>query len=354
VNDVISVSVLDIEALATRALRASNVSDLNAEAVARSIAAAERDGQPTVGLSYLPTYCDHAACGKVDGNAKPALQQLSSASIRVDAHTGFAHPALALGLPYLADAARRQGVAVLAVGNSYACGSLGYFVETLAEQGLVALMVANASPSIAPHGGRMPFFGTNPLAFATPRVGRPPLVIDQSTSVVAKVAVLDAKRRGVPLPPGWALDASGNPTCDADAAMEGSLCAIGGYKGTSLALLIDVLAGGLTASNFSFEASSFGDCAGGPPRTGQIIIALDPALFGGAQFTSRTESLFDATLREPRVRLPGERRLAARRRHQTGIEVPADIWALIQRYAVEGSPLLAQAPGRDPKGDSRA
>jgi (2R)-3-sulfolactate dehydrogenase (NADP+) len=343
-SDTIAVSLTDVEALATRALRASNVSYANAEAVARSIAAAERDGQQIVGLSYLPTYCDHAACGKVDGNATPTLRELSTACIRVDAHTGFAHPALSIGLPPLVAAARRAGIAALVVGNSYACGSLGYFVEELAEQGLVALMVANASPSIAPYGGRIPFFGTNPLAFATPRADKPPLVIDQSTSVVARVAVLDAQRRGVPLPAGWALDAHGQPTSDAGAALSGSLCAIGGYKGASLALLVDVLAGGLTASHFSFEASSFGDCAGGPPRTGQVIIALEPALFAPG-FASRTEALFESLQCEPDVRLPGARRLAARQRHQTGVDVPVDLWALIQRYARDGSPLLTPARG---------
>jgi (2R)-3-sulfolactate dehydrogenase (NADP+) len=343
----VAVTLKKVEAVAAQALQASKVSTANAAAVARSIAAAERDGQQIVGLSYLPTYCDHAACGKVDGNAIPILSELSPACIRVDARTGFAHPALSIGLPVLTAAARQHGIALLAVGNSYACGSLGYFVEELAEAGLVALMFANASPSIAPHGGKVPFLGTNPLAFATPRVGKPPLVIDQSSSIVAKVAVLDAQRRGMPLPPGWALDVDGQPTSDADAAADGSLCAIGGYKGVSLALLIDVLAGGLTASNFSFEASSFGDCAGGPPRTGQLIIALDPAGLAGPSFLSRTDTLLEALQHEPNVRLPGGRRLAARDRHQTEVTVRVELWTLIQRYAHEGSPLLAvsQAQG---------
>jgi (2R)-3-sulfolactate dehydrogenase (NADP+) len=346
VSDEVTVTLKDVEALAAEALRASKVSVPNAAAVARSIAAAERDGQQIVGLSYLPTYCDHAACGKVDGNATPTLSELSAACIRVDARTGFAHPALSIGLPVLTTAARRQGIAVLAVGNSYACGSLGYFVEELAEQGLVALMFANASPSIAPHGGKVPFFGTNPLAFAAPRAGKPPLVIDQSSSVVAKVAVLDAQRRGVPLPPGWALDVDGQPTSDAEAAAGGSLCAIGGYKGVSLALLIDVLAGGLTGSNFSFEASSFGDCTGGPPRTGQIVIALDPNRLAGPSFASRMDTLLEALQREPNVQLPGGRRLAARQHHQTEVTVSVELLTLIQRYAREGSPLQAGSRGQ--------
>jgi (2R)-3-sulfolactate dehydrogenase (NADP+) len=347
VSDEVTVTLSEVEDLAAQALQASKVSVPNSAAVARSIVAAERDGQRIVGLSYLPTYCDHAACGKVDGSATPALSELSPSCIRVDARTGFAHPALSVGLPVLITAARRQGIAILAVGNSYACGSLGYFVEELAEQGLVALMFANASPSIAPHAGKIPFFGTNPLAFATPRAGQPPLVIDQSSSVVAKVAVLDAQRRGIPLPPGWALDADGQPTSDAQAAAAGSLCAIGGYKGVSLALLIDVFAGGLTGSNFSFEASSFGDCVGGPPRTGQIVIALDPTTLAGPSFPSRTDTLLEALQREPNVRLPGARRLAARQHHQTEVTVSAELWALIQRYALKGSPLRAGLRAQD-------
>jgi (2R)-3-sulfolactate dehydrogenase (NADP+) len=335
-SDEIAVTLEEIEARATQALQSSNVSEFNAGAVARSIAAAERDGQQIVGLSYLPTYCDHAACGKVDGHAIPVLVERSAACIRVDARTGFAHPAIVLGLPSAISAARRQGIALLAVGNSYACGSLGYFVEELAEEGLVALMFANASPSIAPYGGKIPFFGTNPLAFAAPRVGKPPLVIDQSSSVVAKVAVLDAHRRGVPLPPGWALDANGNPTSDAEAAVAGSLCAIGGYKGVSLALLIDILCGGLTASNFSFEASSFGDCTGGPPRTGQIIIALEPTLLAGPAFLSRIETLLGALQQTPGVRLPGERRLIAREHHRTEVRVRRELWELIERIGGRG------------------
>lgn len=332
-------SLAEIENRAATALVASHVSPESARAVARSIAYAERDGQQIVGLSYLPTYCDHAACGKVDGAAQPSAEVLAPSLIQVDARTGFAHPALALGLPLLIEATRRQGMAALAVGQSYACGSLGYFVEELAAQGLVALMVANASSSIAPHGGKTAFFGTNPLAFATPREGRPPLVIDQSSSVVAKVAVIDAQRRGLALPAGWALDADGQPTTDADAAMAGSLSPIGGYKGASLALLIDILAGGLSGSNFSFEASSFGDCEGGPPRTGQLVIALDPTAFGGAAFVARTEKLFEAMQAEPHVRLPGDRRLQARQANENGIEVPVELWELIGRYADQGSPV---------------
>jgi (2R)-3-sulfolactate dehydrogenase (NADP+) len=333
--------VTEIEALALRALLASNVSENNAAAVAHSIALAERDGQKIVGLSYLPTYCDHAACGKVDGHARPILERASIVAIKVNANAGFAHPALRFGMSELADAALAHGIAILAVGNSYACGSLGYFVEALAESGLLAIMFANASPSMAAYGGKAPFFGTNPIAFAAPRANAAPLVIDQSSSVVAKVAVIDAYRHGIALPEGWALDQNGRPTTDAALAMEGSLVPAGGYKGTGLALMVDILAGGLTQSHFSFEASSFGDVEGGPPRTGQLMIAINPAVFGGSNFTDRIEVLLTAMLASgDDVRLPGAQRVASRLSHQHGIDVPTHIIETLEMYAANGSPLM--------------
>ena len=334
----------EIEQLALRALLASRVRTDNAVQVARSIACAERDGQGSVGLSYLPTYCDHAACGKVDGFATPTMEQISAVAIRVDAATGFAHPAIALGLPALATAARSNGIAVLAVGNSYSCGSLGYFVEELAEGDLVALMTANSSPSMAPFGGKTPFFGTNPLAFAVPRVGHPPLVLDQSSSTVAWVAVNDAHQRGLPLPPGWALDKEGRPTTDAAAGLAGSMAPLGGYKGAGLALMVDVLSGGLTGSQFSHQVSSFGSCEGGPTRCGQLLIALNPQMLGGEQFSARLEAMLLAMCETPAVRLPGDRRLQARASHIHTIPVQQAAVDLLKRYGAQGSPMATRAP----------
>jgi (2R)-3-sulfolactate dehydrogenase (NADP+) len=331
-----------ILAMAEGALRGCGVSAANAASVAHSIACAERDGQAIVGLSYLPTYCDHAACGKVDGQAQPTLAHRSPVALHVDAAGGFAHPALALGLAPLALAARTQGVAVLAVGNSYACGSLGYFVEQLAAQGLVALMAANASPSIAPWGGKRPFFGTNPIAFGVPRAGRPPFIIDQSSSTVARVAVLDAHRRGVPLPEGWALDAEGQPTQDPQAAMKGSMMPLGGYKGAGLALMVDVLAAGLTGAHYSHEVSSFGDTSGGPPCSGQLVVAFDPERLRGPGFADALERMLQAMQEGSGVRLPGDRRLEARARHASGVTIDDALIATLQRYAVQGS---SAAPG---------
>ena len=247
--------VLDIT---TRMLRASGASPLQADATARSIRDAEADGIRTVGLSYLPTYCDHVACGKVLGDAVPTVARPRPATVVVDAGNGFCHPAFEAGLDPLVDAARTCGVGVLAITHSYSAGVLGWFVERLAENRLVALMFANSSSLMAPAGGVRPFFGTNPIAWAAPRRDAPPVVADLSSSAVAWVRVNAAAQAGESIPLGWALDADGRPTTDAQAALAGSMVPAADHKGSALALLVDVMSGGVAGSNFSFEASGFG------------------------------------------------------------------------------------------------
>jgi (2R)-3-sulfolactate dehydrogenase (NADP+) len=328
--------VLDI---ATRMLRASGASPLQADATARSIRDAEADGIRTVGLSYLPTYCDHVACGKVVGEAVPTVARPRPGTVVVDAGNGFCHPAFEAGLEPLADAARTCGVGVLAISHSYSAGVLGWFVEQLAERRLVALMFANSSSLMAPAGGVRPFFGTNPIAWAAPRRDGPPVVADMSSSAVAWVRVNAAAQAGESIPLGWALDADGQPTTDAKAALAGSMAPAGGHKGSALALLVDLMSGGVAGSHFSFEASGFGGNAGGPPDVGQVVLAIDPTATMGDGFIDRIEHELRTLSAEPGVRLPGERRLEHRRTAATdGVEVPDDLMAVLDAYAEHGSP----------------
>jgi len=155
-------------------------------------------------------------------------------------------------------------------------------------------------------------FGTNPIAFACPLPGRPPVVVDLALSNVARGNILAAKQKQERIPPGWALDAAGRPTTDPDAALAGTMLPVGDAKGTALALMVELLAAGLTGSNFAAEASSFLDAEGPPPGTGQLVIAFDPAAFGGS--LARFGVLIASIESQPGARLPGTRRLAARRK----------------------------------------
>lgn len=329
----IHLTLQQVHDLSLEALMACNTDRANAESVAASVMASESDGIHSHGLARLPTYCEHARCGKIDGHARPTVEEIAPAGVRVDACDGFAHPAIDQGLEPLVRLARGNGIAALAVTRSYNCGVCGYHVERIAREGLVALGYVNAPASIAPWGGSDPVFGTNPVSFAAPRASGDPLVIDQSSSVVAKSEIVVHKQNNEPIPEGWALDADGNPTTDPAAALAGSMVPAGQYKGAGIALMVEIMAAAVTGSTLALDASSFADNEGGSPRTGQLFIALDPQRFSAGAFSERLERLLGAIESQDGARLPGSGRIAARARTaKQGIEISDALHEKIQGY----------------------
>ncbi len=301
-----------------------------AASVARALVYAEADGLGGHGLSRIPSYVAILESGKIDGQATPTLTRPRPGTIMVDAACGFAYPAIDLAIEALPEIARENGIALAGITRSNHAGAAGLHVERLAEQGLVALFFANTPEAIAPWGGKKAVFGTNPIAFAAPLPGRAPLVIDLALSKVARGNIIAAKQKGVAIPEGWALDASGQPTTDADAALKGTMIAMGDAKGAALALMVEVLAAALVGSHLSQEASSFIDAAGPPPETGQLIIAIDPGGLGHGRFGASMTQLAEAIESQPSARLPGQRRIDLRRKAaELGLDIPD---ALLQRF----------------------
>jgi len=315
--------------LATAALTRCRTSPENAAIVARALVGAEADGLKGHGMTRVPIYAAQAKRGKVDGFAQPRTEQPRPGLLVVDANLGFAYPAIEAALGPLPALARHNGIAAAAIRRSHHCGAAGQPVERLAEAGLVALMVANTPAAIAPWGGSHGVYGTNPVAFACPLPGRAPIVVDLSLSKGTRGNILAAKQRGERIPEGWALDADGRPTTDPDAALAGTMIPAGDAKGTMLALMVEMLAGGLTGSNFATEASSFLDAEGPPPGTGQLIVCFDPAAFGSDP--ARFAVLAAAIERQDGARLPGKRRRDARKRAAAAGLVLAD--ALVDEIA---------------------
>jgi (2R)-3-sulfolactate dehydrogenase (NADP+) len=232
--------------------------------------------------------------------------------------------------------ARHSGIAVAAIRRSHHFGQAGTHVERLADVGLVALAFANSPRAMAFWGGKRAMMGTNPIAFAAPLSGRPPLVIDLALSVAARAKIIKAQKDGRPIPPDWAIDADGNPTTDPTTALAGSLLPIGGAKGGALALMVEVLAAAVTGSHFGWEASSVLDEHGTAPNLGHTLIALDAGLLSGGAFASRMDGLLDAVERDPAVRLPGSRRLARRQRAaRSGLDIADGLLSEIRALIVQ-------------------
>jgi len=327
-----NLSLDDVEALARTTLKDAGATDAAASAVARSTRLAERDGIRSHGLLYVPIYAEHLVCGKVSKTAAPAVAQTRPGAIRVDADNGFAHTAIDAGWDAFTAAARATGIAAMSIHNSYNCGVLGHHAERLAEDGLVGLCFTHAPASIAPPGGKTPVVGTNPFSIAVPDgKGGATLVIDQSASAIAKSEILLRSREGKAIEPGWALDADGNETTDADAALAGSMLPSGGYKGFGVGMLVEILAAALSGANLSTEASPFAGTNGGPPGTGQFFIAIDPAGHAGDGFGAAMLRLASAITDQDGARLPGARRAANRKTIETdGVNVDDALMTRIQ------------------------
>jgi len=306
-------SLAQAHTLVAGAFRRCGASPAAADSTARALVAAEADGLTGHGLSRVPSYAAQLRTGKVVGDAEIVVTHPRPGLLAIDAGHGFAYPALDAALAALPDLARRQGIAAAGIRRSHHCGAAGLPVEKLAEAGCIAILFANTPAAMAPWGGSRAVFGTNPLAFGCPLPGRAPVVIDLALSKVARATIVGAKQRGEAIPEGWALDAEGRPTTDPAAALDGTMAPLGDAKGTALALMVELLAAGLTGARFAAEASSFLDAAGDPPGTGQLVLAIDAsALSPGAP--ERFAVLAAAIEDQDGTRLPGSRRLALRAR----------------------------------------
>lgn len=308
----------------------NGVSPYSASSVACALVAAEAAGQSGHGLRRVPAYVKQVRSGKVDGQVRAQASLARPALLSIDANHGFAYPALDLAVAELAPLARAQGMAGAAIHRSHHAGVMALTVERFAEQGLVALMFANAPAAMAPWGGKKPLYGTNPIAFAVPVAGSEPIIIDLALSKVARGKVMEAQQKRTTIPDDWALDADGHPTTDPDEAMKGTMAPAGGAKGAALAFMVEVLSAALTGAHFSYEASSLFDDKGPPPALGHFIIAIDPAATAGGSASERLALLAGEMGREEGVRLPGRRGRALRQKALAeGLEIEDSVMQAI-------------------------
>lgn len=320
---------LSLQALQDRVratLQGAGASAAMADSTARALVLAESQGLGSHGLSRVMQYATHLRNGRADGQAVARVSRRQGVALLVDAGCGLAFPACDLAIDEAIRVARAHGLAFAGVFNSHHAGVIVDHLRPAAAAGLVGLGLSNSPSAMPAAGGRHAIFGTNPVAAAFPRRGADPLLVDLSLSEVARGKVMQAARKGEPIPEGWALDAEGRPTTDARAALEGSMLPIGAAsspKGAMLALVVELMVTALIGAQFGFEASSFFVDEGNRPRIGQAFILIDPgALAGLDAYLDRVEVLVAEMLRDDGVRLPGARREALRRQAEVqGLEI---------------------------------
>jgi len=313
----------------------------SAQLLAHNCVCALRDGSDRDGLRRVQDYIDSLKSGYVNGDPQPEVEDVAPAFVRVDADNGFAQIALASAFELTVHKAKTCGIAMLAIRNAHHAGSLALDVEPFAEQGLLVLSVVNSIPVVAAPGGACGVYGTNPIAFAAPRANGPPLVVDQSSSTTTYSDVLAAAKSGEPLPEGAGVDRRGEPTRDAQAILSGgALSCFGGYKGASIALLVEVFCAALAGADFSFEVKQSKPAGATTARTGQTFMVIDPGsgAAGLPVFAERVDSLLAALTEAGQSRLPGERRLRERRAATDGLWLKECQWqALLAGAGLEGA-----------------
>lgn len=331
-TETVTLSLAEADTLCERAAIAAGASPLVAASLARSVVAAEADGQPTVGLSHFIDYLDALEAGRMDGKAVPDIASPAPAVILADAKGGAAHPGFDAAFEKLVEAAQNFGIAMFTQRNAFTCGSLSYFVGLLAERGLASLAATNGPALVAGAGSTRPVYCTNPMAFGMPVAEAPPLIIDQSSSATAFVNIRAAAEAGRKIPEDWALDAEGHPTTDPNAAMQGALLAFGGNRGANVALLVELLAAGFNGANWSLDAPPFGVGSQGP-GTGMTVIAIAARLVEPG-FEARLGAYLSRLAGDYGVHIPGRAKAEARARSQRdGLAIPAAVHRRIAAVA---------------------
>lgn len=267
-----------LKKIITSLLVTIGAADEEARLVADVLVQADMRGIHTHGCSFLPLIAERKAAGMI--NIPTQTQRIvdNEAVTLIDGNNGLGQVAAAEAMHICITKAKKFGVAMTLVRNTNHIGFLAYYSLMAARDGMIGICLTNAAPAMAPWGGAEPFFGTNPLSIAAPIADRSPIVLDMSSSLVARGKIRRADRLNEKIPEGWALDSKGNPTIDPAEALKGTVLPIAGPKGYGLALFIDLICGLLSGSKYGRNLLTFHKPLG-PTGVGATLMAIDISRF---------------------------------------------------------------------------
>lgn len=334
-------SAADLRTFCVQALLGAGAQAEDAVVVADGLVAADLRGVHSHGVLRIGIYVDRLRAGSIDPAADLEVVRDGKAVVVADAQAGFGIARAAQAMDLAVARAGTYGIATVAVRNGNHCGMLAYHAMRALPAGAVGIAISNADSQVAPWGARAKFLGTNPLAVAVPTGAEPPVVLDMATSVVAHAKIKGAADRGESIPSDWAVDSGGRPTSDPAAALAGALLTFGGFKGSGISLLIDLLAGLLPGGRSGPEIVPLYQRLDEPQGVGHLFLALDVAAFEPlAAFTARVDETVRRIRALPpaagatRALLPGEiEHQRARDYAELGIPLPSDAVAELARTA---------------------
>lgn len=319
------------------------------------LAWADLHGVDSHGMSMLPTYDAWRRAGKIVPAAAPRIARETPVSALVDAGGGLGHVPGAFAMRKAVALAKTSGIGVVVVRDTAHFGACGYYTMLAIEAGLIGMVATTASGvRVPPTGGAAARLATDPWSFGAPGEPGRPFLLDMATTTAAFGRVRNKVNEGLPAPPGWVLDAAGRPSTDPRDVAErgGFLTSLGGsregasYKGYGLAMMVDILAGGLAGMTYPSDP---GHAKGRHLGLGHFFLALDPALFIDADdFAAGVARFADAMRATPPldpaqpVLVPGDpERATAAHRRQAGIPVGPGLLAQIRALAeASGAPWI--------------
>lgn len=347
--------------VAVACLRAVGVRDDVARASADQLIDAERSGYASHGLQRLRLLVTAVERGVANSDPHPVIDRARPAALTIDGDRGLGAFVGSSAVDEARALAQDQGIAVAGVTNVHYSGYLGYLTRPPAEDGLVAIVTSSTPPMVHAFGGRDPVLGTTPLSIAFPASPHP-IVLDLATSAGSRGKVVRAARTGAAIPAGWALDAEGQPTTEATAALEGVLSPFGDHKGSGLAVLLTLLSTALLGTEPP-SGSSGGVFATGTVDRGDLVIIIDPDALGGRDEAARVASRFAERVRagapaagSTGVRMPGDRAAGLHAADGPDLrladDVTADLQALLTDHGLDDTAWRTVCAGADRRQES--
>ena len=251
----------------------------HANICADALVNAELVGAPSHGVSRLKMYCDRINKKVINPKPKIKIKNISKSISVVDADNSIGFVAAEIGIKKTIENAKKTGFGLVGIKNSGHYGLSGYYVEKAVKKDLLTFAFTNAPPAIAPHGGKKTIFGTNPICFGSPTNNNIPFILDTSMSVINRGKIRVAAKLNKSIPKGVALDKFGNQTTNAKEALSGVQLPIGGFRGSGLAWMVDILTGVFVGSAHSGKVRDPFDDFGGPQNIGHLFMAFKNNLF---------------------------------------------------------------------------
>ena len=326
---------------------AAGLPQADAAVVADNLIQGDLRGHSSHGISRVTVYCDRISSGMVATRPEIKVLHETPAACHLDGGHGMGAVVARRAMQICMEKARRSGIGMCSLRAGSHFGIAAYYSIQAAAADMIGYACSNAPATMAPWGGITPMLGTNPFSMAVPAGRHRPIVLDSSSSIVArgKINLAEIEDRSIPL--GWALDKAGNPTTDATAALQGSVLPFGEHKGYGIALMIDILSGVLSGAGYGRHIGELWNNSDTRQNLGFFFMAINIASFCDLdEFTGRIDRMIDeikASERAPdtdEILLPGEiefRNEEYNRAHGivVGPGVLRDLNALQRRYGLD-------------------